>query len=130
MKNIFEVGDIKTHSFSVKEKDLAQFEQESVHKVCATFTLAREVEWCTRLFVLDMIESNEEGIGTRLNITHQSPALLGEEVLITGKILSFNKNEINCSFAATVKDRIIATGETGQKILPKEKIQAIFNQIK
>ncbi len=130
MKQVYQIGDIKKYSFKVTERDVAQFKQQSVHQVCATFTLAREIEWCTRLFVIDMLELHEEGIGTRLHIEHQSPALLGQEVLIKGEIQSIVKNEIVCSFLATVNDRVIAQGETGQKILPKDKIQAIFNQLK
>lgn len=129
MKQVFQPGDSKKHSFYVREKDIARFEKQSVHNVCATFTLAREIEWCTRLFVLDMLEPHEEGIGTRLTIEHQSPALLADQVLITGKIKSIIKNEINCSFIATVNERVIAQGETSQKILPKEKIHAIFNEL-
>jgi predicted thioesterase len=130
MKHIFKPDDIKTHNFRVEENDIVQFEQQFVHNVCATFTLAREIEWCTRLFVLDMLEKHEEGIGTKLIIEHQSPAVLGNEVLISGKLESVDKNEIMCSFVASVGDRIIASGETCQKILPKEKLQSIFSNLK
>ncbi len=129
MKQVFESGDIKEHSFFVTNNDVARFEKQDVHPVCATFTLAREIEWCTRLFVLDMLEPTEEGIGTRLLINHQSPALVNDKVLITSKIISIINNEINCSFIATVNDRIIAKGETSQKILSKEKINTIFKHL-
>lgn len=130
MKQVFQTGDKKKHNFIVGETDIAEFEKQLVHQVCSTFTLAREIEWCTRLFVLDMLDAHEEGIGTHLSIEHQSPALFGDEVLIVGEIETIIKNEITCLFSATVKDRVIAKGKTGQKILPKEKIQALFNRLK
>lgn len=129
MKEIFSRGDKKVHSFIVKAEDVAKFEKQAVHQVCATFTLAREVEWCTRLFVLDMLEENEEGIGTQLTIQHQSPALIGEQVIIEGYFDTIEKGEIICNYIAKVKGRQIATGKTGQRILPKEKINQIFDNV-
>lgn len=127
MKQVFTSGDIKMHSFIVHAEDVAKFEKETVHQVCATFTLAREIEWCTRLFVLDMLEESEEGIGTQLTIQHQSPALIGDEVVIEGCFKAIEKGEIICSYTVKVKNRIIANGITGQRILPRKKIRQIFN---
>jgi selenophosphate synthetase-related protein len=38
-------------------------------------------------------------------------------------------NSVICSFTAKVGDRLVAFGETGQKILKKEKLNAIFGSI-
>ncbi|SMG38844.1 Predicted thioesterase [Marivirga sericea] len=129
MKETFQKGDKKIHSFLVKAQDVAHFEQEAVHDVCATFTLAREIEWATRLFVLDMLEKGEEGIGSHLNIEHLSPALVGSEVNIEAEYLGVKEREILCSFIVKVNERIVAKGTTGQKILQKEKLNKIFNRL-
>ncbi len=76
-----------------------------------------------------MKEADEEGIGTFLNIQHHSPALLGQTVEITAIVDAINGNEIVCSFAANVGDRLIASGTTGQKILKKEKLNRIFDSL-
>ena len=60
-----------------------------------------------------------------LNITHQSPALLGETVIIQSKISELQDRTINCTFEVRVKDRVIATGSQGQKILLKSKIEQL-----
>ena len=130
MQEIFKKGAIKTHTFIVSEKDCAHFNEQKVHEVCATFTLAREIEWATRLFILEMLEANEEGIGTHLNIKHKSPALVGEKIEIEAKYDHIHEGEIICSFQAMVEDRIIAVGTSGQKILPKAKIDSIFGQVR
>jgi fluoroacetyl-CoA thioesterase len=130
MKLIFEVGDTKKHSFKVKNEDIAKFESGTVHEVCATFTLAREIEWATRLFVLEIKEEHEEGIGTMLTIEHKSPAMVNETVEIVAKVKSMIKNELICSYEAKVADRLIAIGETGQKIVAKERLNQIFEKIK
>ncbi len=118
------------HSFIVEKKDVAQFETGVVHPVCSTFTLAREIEWSTRLFVLDMLEKEEEGIGTQLSIVHHSPAFVGEEIIIKANYGEIDDEEIICSFEASVDDRLVATGFTGQRILPKAVINTIFEKIK
>lgn len=125
----FEIGATKTYTHIVSNADLATFTSGNVHEVYATFALARDAEWCCRLFVLEMKESHEEGIGTHLLVNHLSPALLGQEVLFTGKIVSINKNEIICSYVATVNERIIAEGTTGQKIIAKEKLNNLFKSL-
>lgn len=129
MKQVFRKGERKYHNFKVKAEDAAHFEQEAVHDVCATFTLAREIEWATRLFVLEMLEKGEEGIGTHLNIVHLAPALIGNEVEIEAKFVGVENSEIICSYVAKVGERLVAKGTTGQKILPKEKIASFFDSL-
>lgn len=129
MKFTFKKGDKKHYSFIVNENDSAHFEQQAVHNVCATFTLAREIEWSTRLFVLEMLEEGEEGIGTHLNIKHSAPAFIGEKVDIISEFSTIEKGEIICLYQAKVRDRLVATGTTGQKILPKDKIASIFERL-
>ncbi|MEX1239873.1 MAG: hypothetical protein WEB30_09150 [Cyclobacteriaceae bacterium] len=127
MRQIFRAGDLKEHKTSVKEADVARFHGAVVHPVCSTFALAREVEWTTRQFVLEMKDDDEEGIGTYLQISHLGPAFVGEEITIRGTFETLNGNALICSFEARVGNRIIATGKTGQKILKLEKIKSIFN---
>ena len=126
MKEIFKAGAIKEHRAIVKREDVAAFQGVVVHEVCSTFALAREVEWATRLFVLDMKEDHEEGIGTFLEIRHEGPAFVGEEIIITGVYEAMKGIELTCTFEAWVGDRLIAYGKTRQKILTLEKIKSIF----
>lgn len=126
MKNIFTEGDIKIFTRKIEEADTAAFNGDMVHPVCATFALARDIEWASRLFVLDMKEDDEEGIGTVLTIHHKSPALAGQEIQIEVKVLSLVYNELICSYTVKSGERLIAEGKTGQKILKKNKIQQIF----
>ncbi len=129
MNSKFSLGDVKKFSKTVNEIDLASFEDGTVHKVYGTFTLGRDAEWSSRLFVLEMKENDEEGIGTFLNITHHSPALLGQEVNFTATIYQLEKNIINCSVIAKVGNRIIAECITGQKIIKKEKLNLLFESL-
>lgn len=129
MKNPFTIGDTQTYTRRVEQADTAAFDSGEVHPVYATFALGRDAEWACRLFVLQMKDADEEGIGTFLHVEHQSPALLGAEVVFTATLKSVERNEVICSYEARVGDRLIAKGETGQKILKKEKLEALFSKL-
>jgi fluoroacetyl-CoA thioesterase len=126
MKHIFEFGAVKKYMRIVAKEDLATFDSGAVHPVYATFALGRDAEWTCRLFVLDMKETDEEGIGTYLNVTHHSPALLGQQVDFTAILVRVEGNKVECSFEAKVGDRLIASGQQGQKIIKREKIEKLF----
>lgn len=127
MKQVFKAGDIKEYKTIVTHEDVARFHGSVVHPVCATFALARDIEWTTRQFVLEMKDDDEEGIGTYLQVRHLGPAFVGEEITIRGTYEHLTDRELLCSFEARVGNRIIATGKTGQKILKLDKIKSIFN---
>ena len=125
MKSLFKVGDKKVFKRLVRKEDVAKFESGEVHPFYGTFALGRDAEWAGRLFVLEMLDEDEEGIGTFLTVKHVSPALVGQEVEITVEITELEGRKINCSFEAKVGERLIATGTTGQMILKKTKVNEI-----
>jgi fluoroacetyl-CoA thioesterase len=127
MKQLFKPGDIKEYRSVVTVEDLAAFQGVALHAVCSTFALARDIEWTTRQFVLDMKEEDEEGIGTYLEIEHLRPAFVGEEIIFQGKFELLTGNHMVCTFEVRVDDRTIARGKTGQKILKLDKIKSLFN---
>ena len=131
MKNLFKKGAQKKHKVVVTKNDMAKFESGVVHEVYSTFALCRDAEWSGRLFVLEMKEEGEEGIGTSISIDHKSPAFINDEVVFTATYEEVkDTGEIINSFEAHVGERLIATGTQGQRILPKEKIDSIFNKLK
>ncbi|MGX5817567.1 thioesterase family protein [Chitinophaga lutea] len=129
MRQLFKPGDQKTFTRVVREEDCAAFDSGRVHPVYATFALGRDAEWCCRLFVLEMKDAHEEGIGTMLSVEHHSPATLGSEVRFTATVTGLEGHRIRCSFEARVGGRLIARGEQEQKILPKEKLDRLFSQL-
>ena len=128
MKLIFKPGDKKVFKRVVTREDLAAFHGEILHPALSTFSLARDFEWASRLFFLEMKEDREEGVGTFLSIEHKSPAFEGEEVTFTATVVKIHGHELTCSIHAKVADRLIATGTTGQKMLKDDKLKEIFKQ--
>jgi predicted thioesterase len=126
MKNIFKPGDTKVYKTIVKTEDQAAFHGEVLHAVCSTFALARDMEWSSRLFFIEMKEADEEGVGTYLEIEHRAPAFVGDELTITATVSSISENELLCKIEVKQKDKLIATGKTGQRMLKKEKLNRIF----
>lgn len=128
MKNIFKAGDQKIYTKTVTEADQAIFHGEVLHAVCSTFALARDFEWSSRLFFIEMKESDEEGVGTYLSIDHKSPSFVGEEIKIVATVEKLEGNELICSIEARCGNRLIATGNTGQKMLKKDRLKQLFTR--
>lgn len=126
MKNPFAPGDQKVYEHLVTDADAARFPSGEVHAVYSTFALTRDAEWAGRLFVLDMKEEGEEGIGTAVNVQHHAPAMIGETVMITSTLAAVTGNEIVTPFEVMAGRRLIASGETRQKIVKKEKLDRLF----
>ncbi|KYG79651.1 hypothetical protein AWW67_09980 [Roseivirga seohaensis] len=129
MVNKVEIGAVKTHRYVVKNTDAATFDAGEVHQVMSTFAIAREMEWSSRLFALEMKEADEEGIGTMLEIKHVSPALFNTELSFEAKLVAVDKNELICEIRVLDGQRLVATGRTGQKILKKDKLNQIFTSL-
>jgi len=128
MKRLFVKGDQKVFRKTITDQDLASFHGETLHAVYSTFAIARDFEWSSRLFFIEMKEADEEGVGTFLQINHRSPAFSGEEVVIVATIDTMEGMELRCIIEARVNDRLIADGMTGQRMLKKERLKALFTK--
>jgi len=126
MRNPFNPGDQKRYSVRVSSDKIARFKSGIVHPVYSTFALGQDAEWACRLFVLDMKEPHEEGIGTYLSVNHISPAKLGSNVTIIATLEGVEGNSVICTYQAFVGGRLIAEGEQIQKIISKEKLRRIL----
>ncbi len=124
--HFFTSGDKLQITHKVTEGDCAIFDGEMLHPVYSTFAIARDAEWACRQFVLKMKDENEEGIGTMLTVEHLSPAPIGADVIFTAKWLELKKNLLSCTFEASWGEKIIARGQTNQKILTKDRLNTLF----
>lgn len=129
MKDIFRKGDTLTYTRTVGQEDFARFESGLVHPVCSTFALARDMEWTTRQFVLQLRDEDEEGIGTMVEVRHVSPAFEGDVLEFTGEVESLEGNELICAVRVLCGSRLIATGRTGQKILKRSRIDRMMQKL-
>jgi predicted thioesterase len=86
------------------------------------------MEWSGRLFVLEMIEPGEEGVGTMVEVKHRSPAKVGEILVFHAELMSVDhKGNVICNVRVeTSQGRVVAEGSTGQRILTREVINEKF----
>lgn len=129
MINPFKPGDTKVYRTQVTAEKLARFEAGEVHPVYSTFALGADAEWSSRLFVLEMKEAGEEGIGSFLHVEHLYPAPLGSNVVITATFESLEKNHLICNWEAVANEKVIAKGKTGQKIINKGRFDDLLKSI-
>jgi fluoroacetyl-CoA thioesterase len=129
MKNPFSPGDKKTFETQVTAEKLAGFDAGIVHEVYSTFALGKDVEWACRLFVLEMKEAGEEGVGSYLSIEHLYPAPMGSKVRIEATLETVDHNEIICSYEAFANGFTIAKGRQGQKIIDKNRFDQLIHRI-
>ncbi len=131
MKNPFHLGDKKIYEYKVQSKDFAAFDEEGlIHPVLSTFTIAKCAEWVCRLFVHEMKEDGEEGVGVMVSVNHHAPALENEIVLFTAELIEVNKNKVVCQWYAKVGERLIASGEQIQKIVNVKKFYQTLANLK
>ncbi|MFW5658759.1 MAG: thioesterase family protein [Bacteroidota bacterium] len=124
MKNPFEIGDEKSYSFTVSEDHFARFPDEGlVHPVLSTFALTQFAEWASRLFVLEMIEEGEQGIGSSVQVNHRAPAVAGTEVTIVATLQGVKNEIVQCSWEASDGARKLAEGTTEQRIIKLEEFE-------
>jgi fluoroacetyl-CoA thioesterase len=129
MKNPFRPGDKKIWETEVTQDKLAAFDAGVVHPVYSTFALGRDVEWACRLFVLEMKEPGEEGIGSYLSIDHLYPAPLGSRVQVEATLEAVTGNEVACTYEAYANGFLIAKGRQGQKIIDKARFDRLIQRI-
>lgn len=129
MKNPFRTGDLKIFETKVTEEKLASFESGIVHPVYSTFALGKDVEWACRLFVLEMKETGEEGVGTFLSVEHLYPAPLGSKIKISACLESVVDREVVCSWTAEANGHLIGKGKQIQKILDKARFDQLLQSL-
>lgn len=111
------------------EDKLASFESGLVHPVYSTFALGKDVEWAGRLFVLEMKEEGEEGVGSYLSIEHLYPAPLGSQVLIVSTLSAVEGSKVVCDFEVWANGHLVAKGRQEQRILDKKRFEQLIQKI-
>lgn len=122
MTTPFRPGATKTFRRLVTPADFAVLNGQLIHELFSTFALGRDMEWTSRQFVEEMLEASEAGLGTRLEIEHHGPAFAGETVDFTANYLGFHGPELLCQLVARVGGRLVATGRTGQRVVPAGRV--------
>jgi predicted thioesterase len=71
-------------------------------RVYATPRIISDVEYTCRNFLLEHLDPGEDSVGTRVNVEHVGPALLGAEATVEVRIAAVDGRRV--TFEALVKD--------------------------
>ncbi|MCP5368276.1 MAG: LysR family transcriptional regulator [Hyphomicrobiales bacterium] len=84
MKDTLVAGLTATRRFTVDKDSTIDFMGDEL-RVYATPSLVRDVEITCREYLLDYVDEGEDSVGTRVEIDHMAPTLLGmwAEIAIT-----------------------------------------------
>jgi predicted thioesterase len=103
-------------------------------RVYATPRIISDIEYTCRNFLLQHLDPGEDSVGTRVNVEHVGPALLGAEVSIDIKVANVDGRRV--TFEATVKDGaddvlrgtherfVVAVAKVRERLLRKAAQQA------
>lgn len=101
MKPTLTAGLTAARRITVDESRVIAFMGEDC-RVYATPRIISDVEYTCRDFLLRHLDPGEDSVGTRVNVEHLGPALLGAEVSIDVTVAAVDGRRV--TFAATVKD--------------------------
>ncbi len=102
-----------------------------VHPVYATYWMAKHMELASRKIILPFLEPGEDGIGFEVRVRHLASALPGMRVRVVARHQRTEGNRVyaSCQAENELGDRI-GEGATVQVVLPREKIEAIFDRLR
>jgi predicted thioesterase len=120
--------NIQRHQYVVLPIDAPDFGDGALHPVLSTYALAREIEWTTRQFAIQLKGPDQEGIGTSITIKHKRPAKIGQTIEIEAECTLWDGKRLDCSYKVFSDQLLIAEGTTGQAILKKTDLDALFYQ--
>lgn len=100
------------------------------HPVCATWTLVHYMEVAGRMLLEPFLDESEEAVGAHIGIDHRSPAPIGTYVRIFAKASGVTSTRLVTEMRAESAGRVVATGKFVQVIMPKQRLEAILNQVR
>ena len=124
----FEVNVTETMTVDFEQSDP---DMGRLHRVYATYWMAKHMELVSRLIILPFLEEHEEGIGFEVAVKHIASALPGMRVTLRAEHLRSERNRIysRCEAHNELGDKI-GEGSTTQVVLPRERLNASFAKLK
>lgn len=107
----------------------ARFFDASVHPLYATFAIVEHAEYVSRCLIRSHLASDEDAVGSSVEIRHLAPAPVGTIVTHEARYREEKKGRIICE--VEVRDgegRAIARCTTTQHVLPRETIEAMYGR--
>ena len=104
------VGDTVTHRVTVSPEMTARLFDREVHPVYATAWMVRHAEEAGRLLVERHLGPHEDATGYRIDVTHERPALVGDEVTVTVTVVEVDERACTAAFEVRTATAVVGHG--------------------
>ena len=130
MKTTLVPGLATTRTFGVDRERTIDFMGEEA-RVYATPMLVRDIEVACREFLLQHLDSGEDSVGTRVELDHTAPTLLGMTVRLEAKVAEVKGRAVSFDISGSDGVDTICRGKharfvvdlkaTGQRLAAKAR---------
>jgi predicted thioesterase len=122
MRSHPKVGDRVTHRVAVTAQMTARLFGREVHPVYATAWMVRHVEEAGRLLVEGHLREGEDATGYRLELTHERPAAVGDELTIIAEVTRVDDRECVAAFQVLGREDVVGRGSFVQRYVTRGRL--------
>jgi len=122
MKNTLQQGLSTVREIVVDRERTIDFMGERA-RVYATPMLVRDIEMTCREFLLAHLEAGEDSVGTRVEVEHLAPTLLGQRVRIEAQVAEVKGRAVTFEVSAHDGVDTICRGRHGRFVVEVKKTE-------
>ena len=122
MKPTLKPGLAQTRKITVDDSRVISFMGEDC-RVYATPRIISDVEYTCRDFLLGHLDPGEDSVGTKVNWEHVGPALLGEEITVSVKLIHVDGRRVTFEAAVDAGPDAVARGTHERFIVDVQKVR-------
>ena len=122
MKPSLKPGLAHTRNLTVDDSRVIEFMGADC-RVYATPRIISDVEYTCRDFLLGHLEPGEDSVGTKVNWEHVGPALLGEAVTVSVKLVQVEGRRVTFEAAVAAGADEVAHGSHERFIVDVQKVR-------
>lgn len=122
MKPTLKPGLDHTKNITVDDSRVINFMGEDC-RVYATPRIISDVEYTCRDFLLAHLDPGEDSVGTKVNWEHVGPALLGEAVTVSVKLVQLEGRRVTFEAAVVAGPDAVARGTHERFIVDVQKVR-------
>jgi predicted thioesterase len=122
MKPTLKPGIGTTKTITVDEQRVIGFMGEDC-RVYATPRTIGDVEYTCRDFLLAHLDPGEDSVGTKVNWEHVGPALLGEQVTVSVKLVQVDGRRLTFEAAISAGGDAVAHGTHERFVVDVQKVR-------
>jgi fluoroacetyl-CoA thioesterase len=108
-----------SHRHTVTGADVAAFADGVVHRVYGTAAMVRDMEYASRLVLLDLLEPGEEGVGAEVWCRHLAPVPVGATVELVATATEQGARRLVCRVEARYDGRLVGEGRVTQVVVDR-----------